>query len=271
MGRNKYIRCPTCSKNIRSDNMKLHSHSKVAINKNKMKQCPTCKKIMKVGNLARHLKTHDGKSKDVVKIAEKNQKNFDSDKEVGKCLRDKIFSGEIDFESLSKEHRRAFELSREFPKMGHLALRKWQEELIPHLIPDNRSIIWIVGTKGGEGKSWFQRYWLSVKGPKRVFQSNLEENGTAILHALSKQPTEIIEMFIFNVSRGIWKNDIPYRLLEQIKDGRTLSTKYNSKILNFKSPNIVLVFSNEGPCRTSLSPDRWKIFYIRNGKLKLDC
>ena len=104
---------------------------------------------MNACHLARHLRTHDVKSKDVVKIAEKNQKNFYSDKEVGKCLRDKIFSGEIDFESLSKEHRRVFELSREFPKMGHLALRKWQEDLIPHLIPDNRSNIWIVGMKGG--------------------------------------------------------------------------------------------------------------------------
>ena len=116
----------------------------------------------------------------------------------------------------------------------------------------------------------FKRYWLSVKGPKRVFQSNLEENGTAILHALSQQPTEIIEMFIFNVSRGVWQNDIPYQLLEQIKDGRTISTKYNSKILQFKSPNIVLIFSNQAPCRTSLSTDRWTIFYIQNGRLKLD-
>ena len=111
--------------------MKLHSHSKVLINKYKMKQCPTCKKTMKVGNLARHLKTHDLKSKDVMRIAEENQKNFDSDKKVGKCLRDKIFSNEIDFESLSREHRRAFELSREFPKMGHLALRSGRRNSYP--------------------------------------------------------------------------------------------------------------------------------------------
>ena len=104
------------------------------------------------------------------------------------------------------------------------------------------------------------------------------EDDKAILHAISKQTTEIIEMneipfiemFIFNVSRNNWRNDIPYFLLEEIKDGRAQSTNYNSIILYFKSPNIVVVFSNETPRMFFMSEDRWIIYHIRNGNLELE-
>ena len=51
--------------------------------------------------------------------------------------------------SLCREDKRAFEISREFPRMGHLSLREWQRDLISQLKVDNRKIIWIVGAKGG--------------------------------------------------------------------------------------------------------------------------
>lgn len=270
MGRNRYGWCSTCRKKIRSDNMKLHSHVKAVAVKYRIKRCHTCNKTMIAGHLARHLKTHDAQPAKEIKRAENNQRIFEKDKEIGRYLREKIISGRIDPDSLCREDKRAFEISREFPMMEHLALREWQKGLIPQLKADNRKIIWVVGAKGGEGKSWFQRYLLSVNGPKKVFEVDIKENDKAILHALSKQTTEIIELFIFNVPRNVCKEDIPYHLLEQIKDGRTLSTKYNSRILYFKSPNIVIVFSNETPRRSSMSDDRWIIYYIRNGNLELE-
>ena len=61
--------------------------------------------------------------------------------------------------------------------------------------------------------------------------------------------------------------DVPYTLLEEIKDGQAISTKYDSKVLNFKKPNILIVFSNTQPIITRVSKDRWKIYDITKDKL----
>ena len=36
--------------------------------------------------------------------------------------------------------------------------------------------------------------------------------------------------------------DLPYTLLEEIKDGQAISTKYDSKVLNFRKPNILKLY-----------------------------
>ena len=56
--------------------------------------------------------------------------------------------------------------------------------------------------------------------------------------------------------------DQNYAVLEHIKDGCAVSSKYNSIILNFKTPNTLIVFSNSRPDTSSLSKDRWKIYSI---------
>ena len=58
-----------------------------------------------------------------------------------------------------------------------------------------------------------------------------------------------------------------YELIEQVKNGRTLAGKFDSKELKFHTPNIIVVFSNEMPDVDQLSKDRWKIFQIRDDEL----
>ena len=58
-------------------------------------------------------------------------------------------------------------------------------------------------------------------------------------------------------------------ILESIKDGITVSSKYNNNIIHFKVPNISIVFSNTAPNMKELSKDRWKIFRIlKDSELK---
>ena len=59
-------------------------------------------------------------------------------------------------------------------------------------------------------------------------------------------------------------------MLGKIKDGRILASKYDSKELKFKTPNIVVVFSNDKPDVKQLALDRWKIFSIINEGLVED-
>ena len=60
---------------------------------------------------------------------------------------------------------------------------------------------------------------------------------------------------------------VHYELLEKIKNGRTVASKFESKELKFKTPNTVVVFRNEKPDVSELSKDRWKIFRIRDDDL----
>ena len=69
------------------------------------------------------------------------------------------------------------------------------------------------------------------------------------------------------MGKAITENGVNYELLEKIKNGRTVASKFDSKELKFKTPNTVVVFSNEKPDVSELSKDRWKIFRIRDNDL----
>ena len=51
-------------------------------------------------------------------------------------------------------------------------------------------------------------------------------------------------------------------MLEGIKDGHKVSAKYDSRGLFFKTPNTVMVFSNEFPMVEALKKDRGRIYEI---------
>ena len=57
-------------------------------------------------------------------------------------------------------------------------------------------------------------------------------------------------------------------MLEAIKDGTAINIKYQSEVLRFKTPNIVIVFSNDDPDVMQLSRDRWQILNITKYGLK---
>ena len=58
-----------------------------------------------------------------------------------------------------------------------------------------------------------------------------------------------------------------YEVLEKIKDGKLLASKYDSKELRIRTPNVVVVFSNDNPKVGELALDRWCIFSIIDNKL----
>ena len=257
MGRHKYIQCSSCQKKIRSDNMKFHKHRKVEVEKYKMKICSICGKIMKSGNLARHLKIH-GK-RNVVDEIKAAQKENEEKLENGKLIEEYIKTENIDPEILQRKHKEA--LQTKIPThVVDVTLRVWQKVLLKYIEPSERGIFWIVGRRGNEGKSWFQRYLQNLRGPSRVFEVSIKKNSDGILHALSKRIVSLIEIFLFNVPRSFDMEDFPYGFIEEIKDGNAVSTKYNSSVLDIKIPNSVLVFANELPDITRMSKDRWTVY-----------
>ena len=64
------------------------------------------------------------------------------------------------------------------------------------------------------------------------------------------------------MGRGVRLDTEQYDILESIKDGEAADGKYMSRQLNFKQPNVLMVFSNREPLQNKLSKDRWTILKI---------
>ena len=77
-------------------------------------------------------------------------------------------------------------------------------------------------------------------------------------NVLKKLPFPTIDIFLFNDGRS-HSGEENLRLLEDIKDGQATASKYDNDNLKFKTPNTIMVFSNQYPNLSKLSRDRWKI------------
>ena len=62
--------------------------------------------------------------------------------------------------------------------------------------------------------------------------------------------------------------EVNYEMLESLKDGELFASKYDSQRIKVKTPNIVMVFSNDAPNTSRLAKDCWKLFFIENDQLK---
>ena len=192
--------------------------------------------------------------------------------ELGKQIAVIIDEGTVREESLTRIRKEALDLYRkQMPRIdiGMVQLRSWQQDLMQMIAkPSYREVFWICGFHGNEGKSWFQSYLEAFYGYARVVRLDLRNKTANILHTLSKRPLQTTDIFLFNDTRASdhhWQN---YTVLEHIKDGSAVSSKYNSSIVTFKTPNQLIIFSNNQPNVSELSSDRWRIYSINKDGLR---
>ena len=256
--------------------------SKTTMGKNKQVKCRICNKTMRSNNLTRHSRQHEKKNylspvnkQDVgleKYLLEKTQE-FKELLEKGKEVYEILGKGEVFEKALPKDMKEALNL---YVMQGNnligenAELKPWQAELLEEIRnPTDRHIIWVVGKACGEGKTWFQKYLKSLFGTRRVvYGINIKANTPSICHVLSKQSLATADIFLFNLGKSKQKYDaVNYEVLEDLKDGAAFASKYNSQQLKIKTPNVVMVFSNEKPDTKQLAMDRWKLFYIENDSL----
>ena len=207
------------------------------------------------------MKTHTKTKENILDNIKKDQEHFNQQQETGQVVEQLLKNNDIDPRSLRREYSKALEIIN-VPVEITDTLRPWQQQLLEQINPSDRNIIWVVGRNGAEGKSWFQKYLVQFFGSHKVFHSTIDKRSDGILYALSKRVVSLIDIFIFNIPRSFSSDDVPYNLLEQLKDGQAFSTKYDSKVLRIKTPNVVLVFANYEPSKVKMSFDRWQIFNI---------
>jgi len=203
--------------------------------------------------------------KEVKKYKDKHEKKL----QRGKLLHQVVQTEDSHF-IIPKQDQQCIELYsnylRSIESMDQVELHPWQNELLGQLDKvTDRTIIWIYGTKGGEGKTWFQRYIERIYGERRVYSGTLASKADNVCHALSKEMLSFKDIFQFNIARSDSEMTLQpdaYAVIEGIKDGCYFSGKYSSAQLYFKTPNTVIVFANIAPDLKRLSFDRWCVYKI---------
>ena len=231
---------------------------------------------MRSDHLNRHIenKHNAPESKaDLDDVLEADQDLYYKKVEMGQHIYNSIISDEIDQITLSPENENALMLytkHRQVINVENVVLKPWQQKAMELLqSPSERKVIWIRGQHGNEGKTWFQAYAQSLLGFQNVGLLDLKCKTNDSLLLLSKQPLVNMDIFLFNDVRATSVETEPcYNLLEMIKDGRAVSSKYNTNILQFWTPNVVMVFSNQYPEVSQLSMDRWMIYNIKEEGLE---
>ena len=204
---------------------------------------------MRSDKLIRHTKTHTRKMynpitlKTTNKVGVENEtieeelirddRTYDDNIALGEQIASIITKEKAKEESLSYKNKYCLDLYRKNMRLIAVqdqVLKKWQIELMKHFTgeidPSNREVVWVVGTQGNEGKSWFQSYVESYFGYHRVSRFDIKNRAHDILHALSRRPLISTDIFLFNVPRS---NDsiteCSYSVMEAIKDDCATSNK----------------------------------------------
>lgn len=134
----------------------------------------------------------------------------------------------------------------------------WQLEVIEILEkkPHDRIINWFWEPRGGVGKSEFA-IWLFNNMNALLCMGKTSD----IFHIMSKEKSRR-GIFIFDITKEKMEH-FQYTTIELIKNGYIISGKYDSSIVTFPRPHII-VFANTEPDRSKLtSHERWNIVKIK--------
>ena len=248
---------------------------------------------MRSNNLERHIKRHEEKPRNEENVVTNRQKisitcgsdkelenrviaqmeEFERKIELGRKLKIIVNRHNFNVNGLEKDMKEAldtYELHGKNMDIKDIEWRGWQRDLRQYLNkPCDRRVIWIVGKRGNEGKSFFQANIREEFGYSRVCSLELSENSRNTFHILGKICSTNTDIFLFNLPRGEYLGTEQYKILESIKDGAAVDGKYNSQKLYFKKPNVLIVFANDEPKRAKLSMDRWVILKISNDLTEL--
>lgn len=137
-------------------------------------------------------------------------------------------------------------------KFEDFELNNSQSKIIEHVDKQNdRQITWVFDHEGGKGKSTLAKY-MYVKY-KSINLKNGKSNDISNMYNGEKYIT-------FDFSRS-QEEHINYSIIEDLKNGSVVSTKYNGKSLFYDNPRIV-IFANFLPNTSAWSTDRYDIIYL---------
>lgn len=222
---------------------------------------PNIKKIVTKQHLLNVLKymCKEDKSieQDMVKLASEN--NMTLFEQVAACKNRaevlKMVTNPCEVPGLLTMYKLRDELNEVDPDMFTIQ-HEWQKKLDLELLekPNPRSIIWICGLKGNEGKSEFVRYHVAKYNSLPFTQFGGARDAACVLMGADWNKKTIL----IDLPRNAESKSI-YEPMEMMKNGMMTSLKYQGgNVFLDRKPHIV-VFANFMPDLFTMSKDRWDV------------
>lgn len=143
-------------------------------------------------------------------------------------------------------------------EMEHVVLREWQKDILERIHNQtDRQVLWVVDTVGNTGKSFLSKYLHATQNAFEI--ANGKSGDIAFAYNLEK-------IVVFDLSRQK-EGFMNYSIIEDFKNGRLFSSKYESNVMRFDPPKVV-IFANWYPQFKELSQDRWDMFIM--GEVRSD-
>lgn len=137
--------------------------------------------------------------------------------------------------------------------------KSWQQRILTMIQgqPSNREIHWWYDTIGNTGKSFLTTYMILQHNAYLITGGSKSD----IFYAYDSQP-----IVVFDLARDFQADEKKYifDVMENFKNGRFFSGKYESKMKIFKKPHV-FIFANFPPSPEQmklLSQDRWDIYNV---------
>lgn len=133
----------------------------------------------------------------------------------------------------------------------------WQEECIGlvHEAHDDREIHWWVDRKGGRGKTSMCKH-LVLRHDACYVAGKGENVKYLVANWIAKRGAHP-KLIVINLTRTL-ENFVNYGVIEEIKDGLFVSSKYKTESIIMNSPKI-MIFANFAPDMSKMTVDRWVI------------
>ena len=84
-----------------------------------------------------------------------------------------------------------------------------------------------------------------------MIQLDLKNSIGNIMQILRTLPLSTLDTFMFNDARSGLRETRCYDVLENIEDSRSIASKYSREMIQFKTPNVVILSSNADPDMTN--------------------
>ena len=115
------------------------------------------------------MKTHEKKTNSIDQVTEYNStldvvdleneivNEYHRKLDLGRKIKRIVEENNIPLQSLNKEKMDALKLFEEYVDVKYVEWRPWQKKMLEYLHnPTQKKVIWVVGEKGNEGKTFFQ-------------------------------------------------------------------------------------------------------------------
>ncbi|AXL65927.1 replication-associated protein [Tentweb spider associated circular virus 1] len=156
-------------------------------------------------------------------------------------------------ENIVKDKRRIHSMDKIREEYTNATLRIYQARIdrMVKLPPDPRTIHWFYDERGNTGKSWMTN-WLMLNHGAICFSNGKSAD---IAYAYSGE-----RIVVFDFTRSM-QDVLNYQVIEELKNGRIFSPKYESCCKLFPRPHVIC-FANWLPDYGKMSADRWDIHEI---------